>query len=194
MVQSDKLIPGTTTGPLAREIAKALLAAPEASEIESDADLVLANEHLSVIVGLQGQVLEAFDPIIKSQRAALSIATEKRKGFMDPLVQAEKQIKAAMTNWLTQREVPSIEATVSDDPEDLAPPPPPLSAVAGTRKMWQYEILNVDLLRPEFKIADMTKIGKIVRALGKAAVESVSLPGQVAISVEEKTILAAKRK
>ena len=91
----------------ADEVAKlvpAVVAQAQQIAIESAEDYEMACSFLTLIATRQKQVGETFDPIVKKAHAAWKEAIEQRAKFLDPLEEAEKNVKSKVAAWDEEQE------------------------------------------------------------------------------------------
>jgi len=72
-------------------------------KVRDQVSLDTANAFLRGIKGLLGKIADTFDPIIKQAHEAHRLAIEQRKKHEEPLLQAERIIKAEMGRYLTEQ-------------------------------------------------------------------------------------------
>ena len=84
---------------------EALTYPAKAQEIKvyDQVSLDTANAFLRGVKGLLSKIAETFDPIIKQAHEAHKQAIDKRKEHEEPLLQAERIIKAEMGRYLTEQ-------------------------------------------------------------------------------------------
>lgn len=72
--------------------------------IETNEDNEFACSFLTLVATRRKQVGETFDPIVEKAHEAHKEACAQRKKFLDPLDEAEKNVKGKVATWLTEQE------------------------------------------------------------------------------------------
>ena len=82
----------------------ALVVKAKGMVITTQEENIVAGEFLQSIKAMQGEVKEAFDPIIEKAHAAHKEAITQRDKYLDPLKEAEKIIKGLKTEYVNEVE------------------------------------------------------------------------------------------
>lgn len=142
-------------------------------EVIDQDSLDYASHLLITIKGLKKQVDQAFDPILKKAYEAHKEAVAQKKKFSAPLEEAELSIKRKIGKFLEvqrQEQQTKEEALLQQQQkEDPLPPLPSfleLPSNISTRTNYTFTVEDKSLIPEEFKVVDLVKIGKLVRALG----------------------------
>src|SRR5215469_11082947 len=89
------------------EVAKlvpAVVAQAQEITVESNEDWEMASSFLTLVATRKKQVSETFDPIVKKAHETWKEATEQRKRYLDPLEEAEKNVKRKAADWLAEQD------------------------------------------------------------------------------------------
>lgn len=139
-------------------------------EVNDQDSLDYASHLLTTIKGLKKQVDQAFDPILKKAYEAHKEAVTQKKKFSAPLEEAEVSLKRKIGKFLEDhRKEQQVKEEVFAQPVETLPPLPSFLEIPtsiSTRTNYTFTIEDKVLVPEEFKLVDLVKIGKLVRALG----------------------------
>jgi hypothetical protein len=82
----------------------------KAVKVIDSISLVQANEFLRAVKALRLQIADAWDPVIESAHKAHKQALEQKKRYEEPLVQAERIVRAEMSRYMAEQERARREA------------------------------------------------------------------------------------
>jgi hypothetical protein len=81
-----------------------VVAQGNAITIECGEDAEMAGSFLTLVATRERQVEETFDPIVKKAHAAWKEAVAQRDKFLNPLVEAERGVKAKLSTWAAEED------------------------------------------------------------------------------------------
>jgi len=214
---TDQIISILDDEPEDRELAKKtgnVLYDAQSLAIQNDKQFHYASDILRTIKGLQREIDEYFEPIIRKTHEAHKAALNAKKVQSEPLIKAERIIKSKVTTYhearervrreeerrrneeLRKKEEERVlqEAIETGDESVLEEPVTILEVkVEDTTRhegisyslIWKFRVLDKEKVPEEYKIVDEKKVSQVVRAMK----ENTNIPGIEAYS--EKIVRAS---
>lgn len=173
-----------------REQAHGLLAFAEARTVTTDLDVKPATEDLSIISKLKKAIedkrkeyLTPLNDHVKTVNAAFKVLTEPlekadkitRDKILGYRAEVERKRREAedinrAKDELARREAALNQGVITVDTTPVIVPTAPPEHVRtdmgslGTAKVWRFEVMDFTALPEEYKLPDLVKIGKVIRA------------------------------
>lgn len=166
-----------------------VLAARKVS-ISSNEDYENAAEFLKSVAALEKKIKETFKPIKQSMDAAKKSVLAMEKEALGPPMEAKTELGIKMRAYTAEiekkreAEAKRAEAAAKRDakkmgvPQSTVPIQAPKTEIPKAKgvthkTIWKFEITDPSKINPEYMTPDMTKIGKLVRAVGADAANSI---------------------
>jgi len=172
-------------------------------KITTDAQYESASEFLLSTKALQTQIKGHHADMKQKAHATWKEIVAREKGLLEPVAAAEGVVKGLMQKFLrareerqrkvlaareekaveVERERREIEEAAAKKGEEPPPPPPvkaakklkarPKPAGVVVRKVWKFEVVDVEEMNPAFMVPDRSAIRQAVETLGVGAAAAV---------------------
>jgi len=173
-------------------------------EVKSEADNIRANELLKTIKGIRTKIEDTFNPLVKATKKAYDEARGLRDTYLDPIENAERQIRCKISAFLTAEEQRRMELQKKADekfqkavekaektgkPLTIAPTiiDTKIKTAEGVsyQEKWNVEVIDITKLPPEYLLPNLTLLNKVAQTMK----EKFNIPGCVA----KKTLIPKAR-
>lgn len=172
----------------------------QASDIVGQAKSIVVKtdedyEELAIMLlgvkALHTDITEHHEPMREATHAAYKKVLETRNRMTKPLEKAESILKDKGSDYLQSRseKQEKIAERVKKGGRGQVTKAPRVPGVSSSQK-WEYVVVDIKKMDPDYLIPDAKAISALVRELGPDAEEVV---GKGAIKVEQKTDMRASR-